>query len=105
MGQVLPKDSRKAFHDFRSEAATINLDYKMGGFQTITVSAKTTGTGRWEVLGTNDEDGSGNPQNFLSLVASAVTLISKIDPYRWVRLAYTKGDSSTGEVGVMAVRD
>ncbi len=104
MGIVLPTNSPKVFHDFRSEIATINIDYKMGGYKNITVSGKTTGTGRWTILGTNDEDGSKAPQNFQELVASAVTLISALDSYRWIRCAFVEGDAATGEIAISGIR-
>lgn len=104
MGIVLPTNSPKVFNDFRSEAATINIDYKMGGYRDITVSGKTTGTGRWTILGTNDENGSKVPQNFKELVASAVTIASALASYRWIRCAYVKGDSSTGEIAISGIR-
>ena len=101
---VLPGSSAKVFHEFRSEAATVNIDYKMGGYKNITVSALTTGTGRWRILGTNDEDGSKAPQNFQELVASAVVLISPLDSYRWIRCEFVEGDAATGEVGISGIR-
>lgn len=104
MGIVLPLNSPKTFHDFRSEAATINIDYKMGGYREITVTGKTTGTGTWQILVTNDEDGSKVPQNFKEVVAAAITIASAIASYRWVRCAYTKGDSATGEIAISGIR-
>jgi hypothetical protein len=104
MPLVLPANSPKVFHNFRSETATINIDYKMGGYKNITVSGKTTGTGRWRILGTNDENGSKVPQNFQELVASAVTLISSLDSYRWIRAEYTLGNATTGEIAISGIR-
>jgi len=104
MGIVLPGNSVKAFNDFRSETATIDIDYKMGGYREITVSGKTTGTGRWQILVTNDEDGSKVPQNFKEEVASAVTVASAIPAYRWVRCSFTLGDATTGEIGISGIR-
>jgi len=102
--EVLPGSSVKVFHDFRSETATIDLDYKMGGYKNLTVSGFTTGTGRWRILGTNDEDGSKSPQNFQELVASAVALISALDSYRWIRCEFILGDATTGEIAISGIR-